>query len=249
MAVPRGCSHLLLWSAQALLWAAPASGSPPHRDPLLTRRALSLGASTTALALARPPALANWLSSEPVERFRRLEQELADAKYGELAPIDDGTGNARRLAPIVELLAIVEGLEADARDPAAWPALRDRMRDDPRLQTPRLKKAFNFYSDNIYYTDDQRANIYLLGGATPETAQTEQYLLRNEVLTAVGNARLELDYLCAEAAKEGGDRDDGDLKEYLGEARKNIAEYIKRAPERDRKAAIEIASREAGGQR
>ena len=46
-----------------------------------------------------------------------------------------------------------------------------------------FKRLFNDYADNIYYAaGSTEANAYLLGGATPSSAQTTQYLLRNEAL-------------------------------------------------------------------
>ena len=60
-------------------------------------------------------------------------------------------------------------------------------KDDYKINN--FKKIFNRYSDNIYYDDPARANLYLAGGTTPTTTQTTQYLLRNQILTEVGNIR------------------------------------------------------------
>jgi hypothetical protein len=91
------------------------------------------------------------------------------------------------------------------------------------------------YSDNIYYSDEKRANIYLLGGTTPETAQTEQYLLRNEVIGAVQTAQAELDYLIEQARKpaQEGDTDPSELVGCLATARTAIAAYLEKAQPRD----------------
>ncbi len=53
----------------------------------------------------------------------------------------------------------------------------------------RFKKAFNAFADNIYYSDPDRANLYLGGGAVPQSTQTLAYLLRNDVLTNVEDMR------------------------------------------------------------
>ena len=58
-----------------------------------------------------------------------------------------------------------------------------------------FKKIFNRYGDNIYYSDPDRANVYLGGGATPKTEQSLAYLLRNEILTSIEDMQAELDYL------------------------------------------------------
>ena len=55
-----------------------------------------------------------------------------------------------------------------------------------------MKKTFNRYGDNIYYADPARANVYLAGGALPGTVQTEQYLLRNDIITNVQNLRSDI---------------------------------------------------------
>ncbi len=52
-----------------------------------------------------------------------------------------------------------------------------------------FKKAFNAFADNIYYSDPDRANLYLGGGAVPQSTQTLAYLLRNDVLTTTEDMR------------------------------------------------------------
>lgn len=52
-----------------------------------------------------------------------------------------------------------------------------------------FKKAFNAFADNIYYSDPDRANLYLGGGAVPQSTQTLAYLLRNDVLTNTEDMR------------------------------------------------------------
>ena len=48
----------------------------------------------------------------------------------------------------------------------------------PAFETKAIKKAFNAYSDNVYYEkgDSDRANLYLLGGTPPSSKQTIQYM-------------------------------------------------------------------------
>ena len=58
-----------------------------------------------------------------------------------------------------------------------------------------FKKTFNKYGDNIYYSDPDRANAYLGGGATPKNEQSIAYLLRNDILTNMENLRAELEFL------------------------------------------------------
>ena len=66
-----------------------------------------------------------------------------------------------------------------------WPALI-KLLSTGAFETIEFKRIFNQFSDNIYYSSDTtEANAYLLGGATPSSSQTQQYLLRNEALCGV----------------------------------------------------------------
>ena len=61
--------------------------------------------------------------------------------------------------------------------------------------------AFNAFADNIYYSDPDRANLYLGGGAIPKNTQSIAYLLRNDVLTSVEDMRAEVTYLLKQLSK------------------------------------------------
>ena len=62
--------------------------------------------------------------------------------------------------------------------------------------------AFNAFADNIYYSDSDRANLYLGGGAEPTSTQSLAYLLRNDILTTVEDMRAEVKYLLKEVNKK-----------------------------------------------
>ena len=62
--------------------------------------------------------------------------------------------------------------------------------------------AFNAFADNIYYSDSDRANLYLGGGAEPTSTQSLAYLLRNDILTTVEDERAEVKYLLKEVNKK-----------------------------------------------
>ena len=53
-------------------------------------------------------------------------------------------------------------------------------------------------ADNIYYSDPDRANAYLAGGAVPNNSQSIAYLLRNDFLTNVENLQAEVSYILRE---------------------------------------------------
>ena len=63
------------------------------------------------------------------------------------------------------------------------------------------KKTFNAFADNIYYSDPDRANAYLGGGAVPKNEQSIAYLLRNDILTNVESLQAEVTYLIKEQKK------------------------------------------------
>lgn len=69
-----------------------------------------------------------------------------------------------------------------------------------RYNTPSLKKLFNRYSDNIFYSDKREANLYLNGGATPGSAQTTAYLFRNSIITGINNVGEDLTQLVEDPA-------------------------------------------------
>ena len=82
---------------------------------------------------------------------------------------------ATRLAAVVRLDDTLRGVgpllkTADGRK-VAKAAL-----DAPSFQTKAFKRAFNAYSDNVFYekNDPDRANLYLLGGTPPSSKQTIQ---------------------------------------------------------------------------
>lgn len=64
-----------------------------------------------------------------------------------------------------------------------------------------FKQSFNAFADNIYYSDPDRANLYLGGGAIPKTTQSVAYLLRNEILTNLEDMKAEVQYLTKEVGK------------------------------------------------
>lgn len=103
----------------------------------------------------------------------------------------------RLLAPIVVMdreFEVVRNLVHDENRPTSWQKALNIL-NDPKYEKVAFKKTFNAYGDNIYYSDPDRANAYLGGGATPKTEQSIAYLLRNDILTNMENLRAELEYL------------------------------------------------------
>ena len=111
----------------------------------------------------------------------------------------------------------------------------------PNLDKVNFKKAFNAFADNIYYTDPDRANLYLGGGATPGATQSLAYLLRNDVLTNIEDMRAEVQYLMKEVeigemVGQGG-LDLSDLYGLVIMAKEGIRKYLDLVPPKELEAA------------
>jgi hypothetical protein len=106
------------------------------------------------------------------------------------------------------------------------------------LSFPHSKKTFNAFSDNIYYSDPDRANLYLGGGATPKTEQSIAYLLRNEILTNLEALQAELEYLL-----KNNEVDTEDLYKYSSQANTAMKDYLSNvSPDEIKRAKALIAS-------
>jgi len=159
----------------------------------------------------------SFLTSKALELIRVQRQLEADSRYGSLADPDQKDSGADRLAAVLLVIDAFEALRPALKDYEASLAVLEK----PPFERKAFKKVFNAYADNIYYADPDRANLYLLGGATPTNKQTIQYLYRNEALDNIEQLKDELTFLM----KDGGSPDDAlayhdkataALKSYLG---------------------------------
>lgn len=180
----------------------------------ITNRPEVACASTTNSDLFKPNPLTNPL----LEQIRIWNQDEADnIKYGgELASGSDGPVSA--LDQYAELLQPILGVEHDLSRIdqllrggesgatkkedylSIFTQIDTILSSSSSLLSNKLnfKKAFNAFADNIYYSDPDRANLYLGGGAIPKTSQSIAYLLRNEILTTVEDMRAEVQYVLKE---------------------------------------------------
>lgn len=176
--------------------------------------------------------------------MRIMDQQYADnIKYdGELAAAsaDIRTTYANLLVPI---LSIQEGLrvvnkaihEPDGSSLSKAQAILSQ----PQFQVKELKRMFNAFADNIYYSDPDRANLYLAGGATPKTSQSLAYLLRNEVLTSIDELRTEIADLLEDQEKNESKIaiDYSDVIEYGKKCNDAMNEYLALVPPEELKMA------------
>lgn len=174
-------------------------------------------------------------------QLRIWEQAEADnLKYGgELEAGDAGNKGKidaypRLLMPILKIdqeLEEVKTLVRDQNRSQSWPNALAILQNE-KYEKIAFKKIFNAYGDNIYYSDPDRANLYLGGGATPKTEQSLAYLLRNDVLTNVENLRAELEYLM-----KSGETDVEDLYTFADIASSAMKKYLAIVPPNELEAA------------
>ncbi len=158
---------------------------------LATRRGIGQLCGTAAATIAAP-ALAldprfprvdegndkgTILTAKPLEWIRIKRQLDADESLQELADPNLRDSPGQRLSKVLRLEDAIRAMgpmlaTADGRSLAAA-ALAS-----PAFETKAIKKAFNAYSDNVYYEkgDSDRATLYLLGGTPPSSKQTIQYV-------------------------------------------------------------------------
>ena len=185
------------------------------------------------------------------QQVRIWEQAEADElKYvGELQAGDAGnrgqvSAYPKLLAPIVQMnnellevnVLVHKVQDGKIPDMKAWESALDILQN-PKYDKVQFKKVFNAYGDNIYYSDPDRANLYLGGGATPTNEQSLAYLQRNEILTNLENLRAELEYLL-----KSGDDDIEDLYKYADGATAAMKKYLALVPPAQMEEALQILS-------
>ena len=198
---------LLLSATSVLSWNN--EHRPQSSVPSSQRRRLFTLVASSVPFLAHLPADAadelfrkNPLTNPLLEQIRIWEQNEADnIKYGgELERGEAGKLSpvySQMLVPILEISAELEIMDRLLSTDTSQDALQrvQTILRQKRYEKIEFKKIFNAYGDNIYYSDPDRANAYLGGGATPKNEQTLAYLQRNEILTSVEDLQAEVAYL------------------------------------------------------
>jgi hypothetical protein len=239
--------------------ASAAAYQPP--PPSLSRRAMlratigsggllvAAGAPSSALAadstwaqsVGLLPKDREGLQAKWLEKVRILLQDEADAiQYGGQEGLAPGgppsTVPALLLIPVVQMQAVLRELQPSLSDFSKWDQVMLVLERAP-FETVALKRIFNAYADNIYYVSDSpEANAYLLGGATPSSKQTTQYLLRNEILKQLAELRDEIKYQKSIKPEE---RETEVAIEYMQNTLKAFDDYLKLSPADERATALE----------
>lgn len=184
---------------------------------------------------------ANPLTNPMLEKIRIWEQAEADElKYGgELEMGDAGNKGKvdaypRLLVPILQIASELHDIEQKVRDADQWGDVQQILKQT-KYQKIGFKKIFNAFGDNIYYSDPDRANVYLGGGATPTNEQSLAYLLRNDILTNIESLQAEVDYLIQHP-----DESAEDLYAYATGASKAMEKYLAVIPPDQLKRAKEL---------
>jgi len=161
----------------------------------------------------------NILTNKLLEGIRIANQADYDNKYSDAAvdqsvKADDNSKLVLLLIPIINIKNDLQMI-SDLISQPSYASLSKAhiVLDSSSYDTKQLKKIFNRYADNIYYSDPDRANLYLGGGAVPDTKQTEKYLLRNEVITNINNLHDDIDILLGAAHQRGGSSSSSKEKE------------------------------------
>ncbi|KAG7359114.1 hypothetical protein IV203_015703 [Nitzschia inconspicua] len=204
-----------------------------------------MGLLTPVAAIAKSPSPAsakdelfrpNPLTNPVLEQIRIWEQAEADnIKYGGELEMGDA-GNKGKVGAYPSLLVPILKIDRELVQVKILVHDTDNVKDSwskalsilqqPTYDKIAFKKTFNKYGDNIYYSDPDRANLYLGGGATPKTEQSLAYLLRNDVLTNIENLRAELEYLL----KTGETTETDDLYQYADVATSAMKKYLAIVP-------------------
>jgi len=176
----------------------------------------------------------NPLTNKFLEKLRILEQAEADnLQYnGELAPgsSPEKEAYAKMLVPILVIRQDIDELDKLVHNPDGE-GLNEAeiILSKPAFEKKNFKKIFNAFADNIYYADQDRANLYLGGGATPKNEQSIAYLLRNDILTNVENLQAEVAYAIKER-KAGNPIEVEDLYLYAKIAKDGMKKYVDIVP-------------------
>ncbi|KAL3898331.1 MAG: hypothetical protein SGARI_006703, partial [Bacillariaceae sp.] len=231
------------------------AGVTPNRRSFLSVAAAGIFATMAVLTTSPSTAFAkdelfkgNPLTNSVLEQIRIWEQAEADnIKYGGELEMGDA-GNKGKvgaypslLVPILkidqELGQVKTLVHATDNTKESWAKALEILQQ-PAYDKIAFKKTFNKYGDNIYYSDPDRANVYLGGGATPKTEQSLAYLLRNDVLTNMENLRAELEYLL----KTGITNETEDLFNYADIAASAMKKYLAIVPPNELSEAQKILS-------
>jgi len=183
-------------------------------------------------------------SQKKYQQVRIWNQAEADQlNYGgELAPGSSKgrAAYAKLLVPVLEIERDLQTTNDLVRQPngAGLEKANDILSKSQFVKI-NFKKVFNAFADNIYYSDPDRANLYLGGGATPKNEQSIAYLLRNDVLTNLEALQAEVIYVMKQQ-KGGEPLETEDLYLYAQSCVDGMTKYLELVPPGELKMGREL---------
>jgi len=188
----------------------------------------------------------NPLTNPVLEKIRILEQAEADnVQYnGELEMGDAGNrGKVSQypalLVPILKIASELSEINTLVQDPENWKKAKNILSQE-KYEKIQFKKIFNKFGDNIYYSDPDRANVYLGGGASPNSNQSLAYMLRNDILTNMESLGAELDYLLKDTTSADEKAQTEDLLSYAKSCDDAMKRYLELVPPNEIKIAEDL---------
>jgi hypothetical protein len=179
----------------------------------------------------------NILTNPLLENIRRVQQaDDDDEQY-------TAETKSLLLVPIVKMqqeLGIIAGTLQQSSSEITGDVVKNMITvlSDSKYDKKEIKRIFNRYSDNIFYSNPDEANLYLAGGTTPSSRQTQQYLLRNDIITHISDLKDDLEQmLTAEVIVQ---QDVDDTASDCESARNSFELYLKLADPTDIKTARDV---------
>ncbi len=123
-----------------------------------------------------------FLTNPVLETMRKMDQVDKDEN-------ENSNQKALLLYPIIEISKEIEQIKSklssiNDNEKVIVNEIQSTLASS-KYNSKEFKKIVNRYSDNIFYQDPRRANIYLGGGAIPDSSMTQKYLYRNVALTSI----------------------------------------------------------------
>ena len=200
-----------------------------ERPPPATPRQRMIRASENILT---NPVLENLRKADQLDPDEQEEPQVTKAFY--LVPILSVNADIQFIGNNVEELS---KLNSKSDIDMSLKMILDVLNKEV-YETKAFKKTFNKYADNIYYSDPREANLYLGGGTTPTSKQTTQYLLRNDLLTSIGNIKGDILAMQKEGIK--GDMVLEDALDDIREAQNSMRQYLEMADKEDMNVARKL---------
>jgi len=224
---------LLILILARLKFYSPIKTTFRHKAKLFVSSIIVSGGITTNSIDAFATTNQNFLTNSVLDKVIKIDQ----------VDLDDSDAKANKVILLVPIVSISQdfthiGNVLESQFVSSEDAAKlYRILMDSKYSTSAFKKLFNRYSDNIFYTDTDRANLYLAGGAIPTSRQTQQYLLRNDILTSIENLREDLMLMTSQVI----DRQDiDDAVSDLNSAINSLSDYLSLADPNDVERAKDI---------